>query len=146
MPNPWLELPKILTLHYRNRKAMEAYQERRLIGLIRNVYTGNEFYRRLWDDAGFRLEQFKGREDMAMLPIVTKQQIRDLGQMLLAEASGGSYVREEDIGRLPELLGPLSSGRVVESETLIWQSYWWFAAIVILVTTEWLLRKRAGLL
>ena len=50
------------------------------------------------------------------------------------------------MSRLPELLSPLSSGRVVESETLIWQSYWWFAAIVMLLTAEWVLRKRAGLL
>ena len=64
----------------------------------------------------------------------------------MAVASGGVFLREEDIGRLPELLSPLSSGRVVESETLIWQSYWWFAMIVMLLTVEWVLRKRAGLL
>jgi hypothetical protein len=61
-------------------------------------------------------------------------------------ASGGMFLREEDISRLPELLSPFSSGRVVESETLIWQSYWWFAAIVMLLTVEWVLRKRGGLL
>ena len=64
----------------------------------------------------------------------------------MAVASGGVFLREEDMGRLPELLSPLSSGRVVESETLIWQSYWWFAMIVMLLTVEWVLRKRAGLL
>lgn len=64
----------------------------------------------------------------------------------IAAASGGDYLREEELFRLPELLSPLSSGRVVESDTQIWQSYWWFAAIVILLTTEWVLRKRAGLL
>ncbi|MEQ9407955.1 MAG: hypothetical protein RIK87_09530 [Fuerstiella sp.] len=64
----------------------------------------------------------------------------------MAEASGGRYLREEQMGELPDLLSPLSSGRVVESESLLWQSYWWFAAIVMLLTAEWLLRKRAGLL
>jgi hypothetical protein len=64
----------------------------------------------------------------------------------IAAASGGDYLREEELFRLPELLSPLSSGRVVESDTQIWQSYWWFAAIVILLTVEWVLRKRAGLL
>ncbi|MFT4559350.1 MAG: hypothetical protein ACI92S_004740, partial [Planctomycetaceae bacterium] len=46
----------------------------------------------------------------------------------------------------PELLDPLSSGRVVESSMLIWQSYWWFAAMILLLAVEWILRKRAGLL
>lgn len=64
----------------------------------------------------------------------------------MADASGGVYLSEEDLGKLPELLDPLSSGRVVESDTLIWQSYIWFTTILLLLTVEWLLRKRAGLL
>ena len=64
----------------------------------------------------------------------------------MALASGARFLREEQIGRLPELLSPLTSGRVVESDTLLWQSYWWFAAIVGLLAIEWTLRKRAGLL
>ncbi len=64
----------------------------------------------------------------------------------MATDTGGAFLREEDMSSLPELLSPLSSGRVVESETLIWHSYWWFASIVILLTVEWVLRKWAGLL
>lgn len=64
----------------------------------------------------------------------------------IAIASGGQAVREEDMQQLLELLSPLSSGRVVESETLLWQSYWWFVAMILLFTAEWILRKRAGLL
>ena len=100
--------------------------------------------------SGFSEEAMKARTGFVVLP-------PDSGEMrqvacnedLLQEmalASGGQFLREEEIGRLPELLEPLSSGHVVESETLLWQSYWWFAAIVILLTIEWTLRKRAGLL
>lgn len=64
----------------------------------------------------------------------------------MAAASGGEYLREEQLATLLTLLQPLSNGRIVESDTLLWQSYWWFAAIVTLVTLEWTLRKRAGLL
>ncbi len=64
----------------------------------------------------------------------------------MARSSGGTFLREEESGRLVELLRPLSRGRVVESDTLLWQSYWWFAAIVGLLSIEWLLRKRAGVL
>ncbi len=64
----------------------------------------------------------------------------------MSAASAGVMLREEDVGRLPELLRPFSHGRILESETLIWQSYWWFAAMILLLTIEWVLRKRAGLL
>lgn len=64
----------------------------------------------------------------------------------LAEVSHGVALTEAELSRLPELLRPLSNGRVVESETVIWQSYWWFMMIIGLLTLEWLLRKRAGLL
>ncbi len=64
----------------------------------------------------------------------------------LAFHSGGAYLREEEIGRLAELLRPLSQGRIVESETVLWQSWWWFAPLVALLTLEWVLRKRSGMI
>ncbi len=56
----------------------------------------------------------------------------------IARSSGGTFLREEQAGELADLLIPLSSGRIIESDTLLWQSYWWFAAIILLLSTEWL--------
>jgi len=64
----------------------------------------------------------------------------------MAEASGGRYFREENFDRVLELLAPMTQGRVIESDTVLWQSWWWFLPIVGLLTIEWLLRKRAGML
>jgi hypothetical protein len=64
----------------------------------------------------------------------------------MAALSGGAYLREEEAGRLPRMLQTTSQGRVVESQTLLWQSGWWFGAIVLLFAAEWSLRKRGGLL
>ncbi len=64
----------------------------------------------------------------------------------LAEITGGQYFSEQEASQLVDLLRPLSRGRIVESDTLLWQSYWWFAPIVLLLTIEWWLRKRAGLI
>jgi hypothetical protein len=64
----------------------------------------------------------------------------------MARLSGGTYLREEDAGRLPRLLQTVSQGRVVESQTVLWESWWWFGSIVLLLAIEWSLRKRAGLL
>jgi hypothetical protein len=40
----------------------------------------------------------------------------------------------------------LSTGQVIESDTVLWQSWWWFLPIVLLLTIEWILRKRFGML
>jgi hypothetical protein len=64
----------------------------------------------------------------------------------LAANSGGRYFREEELGALIERLKPLSQGRVVETETVLWQSWWWFGAVMLLLALEWALRKRAGMM
>lgn len=64
----------------------------------------------------------------------------------LAEKTGGKYLPETQADQLFPLLRPLSSGRFVESDTILWQTYWWFTAAMILLVTEWWLRKRAGLI
>jgi hypothetical protein len=64
----------------------------------------------------------------------------------VAEAGGGQFLREEDLRQLPKILSVYSNGRIVESDTLLWQSYWWFLSILMLLTCEWLLRRRAGLM
>ncbi|MFP6901886.1 MAG: hypothetical protein VCA36_13145, partial [Opitutales bacterium] len=64
----------------------------------------------------------------------------------MAELSGGRFLREEQIGRLNELLKPISSGKLVTTEIALWQSYWWFVPIVLLLGVELFLRKRAGML
>ena len=64
----------------------------------------------------------------------------------LAANSGGRYFREEELGSLIERLKPLSQGRVVETETVLWQSWWWFGTVLALLALEWGLRKRAGMM
>jgi hypothetical protein len=64
----------------------------------------------------------------------------------IAAVSGGAYLREEDAPKLVDLLAPLTHGRIIESDTVLWQSYWWFLPVIALLTLEWILRKRAGLL
>ena len=64
----------------------------------------------------------------------------------MAQASGGEYFREEDVAKLIPKLAPLSTGRIEESETVLWQSWYWFIPIMVLLTAEWVLRKRVGLI
>jgi len=64
----------------------------------------------------------------------------------IATASGGEYLREEQCDELVQRLAPMSSGEVIESDTILWQSWWWFVPIVLLLTVEWIIRKRSGML
>jgi hypothetical protein len=85
---------------------------------------------------------------------VAPRETGELIQLSLDEAllrkmsalSGGEYLREENINRLADLLAPMSEGRVIESDTVLWQSYWWFVPLILLLTIEWIIRKRAGFL
>ncbi len=90
--------------------------------------------------SGYSESVLKARSQFVVLPAETGELDETAANETLlkqmAEQSGGEYLREEEVSRLPELLSPLSSGRVVESETALWQSYWWFTAIVLLLTTR----------
>jgi len=64
----------------------------------------------------------------------------------IALNSNGSYLREEQIRDIHKHLETLSSGRVVETDTALWQSYWYFSLVILLFTAEWVWRKRVGMI
>jgi hypothetical protein len=99
---------------------------------------------------GLPEEELKARTEFH----VTARGAPELAQLHANEAvlremafhSGGEFFREEEAARLLERLRPLSEGRIVETENLLWQSWWWFTPLVLLLTAEWALRKRAGMI
>ena len=60
--------------------------------------------------------------------------------------SGGRYFREEQADQLVRLLEPLAAGNALESETPLLESKGWFGLLVLLLTIEWIIRKRVGML
>jgi len=64
----------------------------------------------------------------------------------MAQNSGGRFLREEQAATdLPNLLQTLDRKQVITQETNLWSSWWWFGAAILLLTAEWLLRKRLKL-
>ncbi|MGB7324191.1 MAG: VWA domain-containing protein, partial [Rubripirellula sp.] len=63
----------------------------------------------------------------------------------IANAGGGVYLHESSASDILDSLRPLSSGAIVESDVLVWQSFYWFWAVIGVLGLEWLLRKKAGL-
>jgi hypothetical protein len=64
----------------------------------------------------------------------------------MSVASGGEYFREEQADGLLAKLAPLSAGNVLVTDTRLNESWWWFGIVVALLTIEWIIRKRAGML
>jgi hypothetical protein len=100
--------------------------------------------------AGYSAEALQARSSFTVtVELGTELRDGSANESLLqqmAEAGGGQFLREEDLRRLPEILSVYSNGRIVQSDSLLWQSYWWFLSILLLLTCEWLLRRRAGLM
>lgn len=55
----------------------ERYALKRLGGQIERVYRTNTFYRRHWDEGGFHPEQLRTLQDVARIPIVTKNDLQE---------------------------------------------------------------------
>lgn len=62
----------------------------------------------------------------------------------LSHSSGGQFFLEEETHSLVNLLESIDRKKVIPSQTVLWSSYWWFAAIIGLLTVEWILRKKNG--
>jgi hypothetical protein len=102
------------------------------------------------ESAAFAEHDSRARTSFKVEPLETGELTQlSVNEELLRQMSaitGGQYLREENIDRLVDLLAPMSQGRVVETDTVLWQSYWWFVPIVLLLTIEWIIRKRIGML
>ncbi|MBO8141386.1 MAG: phenylacetate--CoA ligase [Firmicutes bacterium] len=58
------------------RGRLEALQSERLVRQVERVYRTSPFYRKKFDEVGVKPEDIKGLEDVARLPFVTKDELR----------------------------------------------------------------------
>ncbi len=97
---------------------------------------------------GFPDDHFRARTHFRVEPALSKE-LTELScdrQLLeaIAETSGGRFLREDEVVRLPQMLEPINRLKDLETETPLWLSYWWFVPIVLILGCEWLIRKRTG--
>ena len=64
----------------------------------------------------------------------------------LAENATGRLFKEEYVDEVVKNLEPLSKGKLVETNTVLWQSYWWLVVVIGLFTVEWAYRKVRGMI
>ncbi|HTM19799.1 MAG TPA: hypothetical protein VL172_04805 [Kofleriaceae bacterium] len=70
-------LRRLQELERGSRDQLEAFQRAELAALLRHAYASVPYYRRLLDQAGARPDDIQGREELARLPILTRQAARD---------------------------------------------------------------------
>jgi len=63
----------------------------------------------------------------------------------LATRSGGSYIPESEARTAVEVVMGKFGREVEVKETAIWNHWLWFLVVIVLLTIEWLLRKRYGM-
>ncbi len=63
----------------------------------------------------------------------------------ISEKTGGKTLLESEADQLTELLQPLRRGKIRVATIVLWQSYWWFSVVMLLLISEWILRKKVGL-
>ncbi|MEX0775550.1 MAG: PA14 domain-containing protein [Phycisphaeraceae bacterium] len=100
--------------------------------------------------AGLPAEQMKARTLFIVVPSESEELTnltvnRDLLRNI-ADRSGGEYFPEEDVARLADRLESMSQAKVIESDLSLWDNWHWFIPIILLLTAEWLIRKRTGMI
>jgi hypothetical protein len=59
----------------------------------------------------------------------------------MADASGGKFLREENLNDLPKLVSSRSATVPTFKKRELYYSPWWMVALVVIAATEWLFRR-----
>jgi phenylacetate-CoA ligase len=60
----------------RSRQALLRFQNRKLRYLLSYAYTNVNYYRRLFDQAGLKPEDIRGLDDLSLIPMTSKQDLK----------------------------------------------------------------------
>lgn len=126
----------------------------RSVDADRGVYEGKSLPLRIGEfdvsirSAGYQSSQ-SVRTSLLVVPPPDRESVRLAldGDLLstLARDSGGVYADESDADQVWQAIRPLSDGRIETRRLALSQSYYWFVGVLGLLTAEWWLRKKAGL-
>ena len=89
-----------------SRDDIDRYQDERVGSLVRHAYETTAYYRRVMDAEGLTPTDIQGRDDLKLLPVLTKEAIRHNHGDLISSAA--------DRSRLVELITSGSTGAPLE--------------------------------
>lgn len=104
------------------RERIQAYQDERLRALVQYAYRSVPFYRGWFDGCGVRPEDIRTQADLARLPILTKQIVREnRAQLVSSEASRRRLLRSLTSGTTGTALEIWSTR---EARAFQWAIWW----------------------
>ncbi len=83
---------------YWSRDQLSAWQIARLQSLLLHAYENTRFYRRRFDQAGFNPRAFRSFSDLNCLPCLTKQDLKESLEDLLAQNYTSSDIHQSTTG------------------------------------------------
>ena len=72
-------IPDLVRVERLSPEALRRLQDRRVRRLVHHAYREVPFYRERFDAAGVRPDDISGCDDLRLLPVTTKRQMRDAG-------------------------------------------------------------------
>jgi uncharacterized membrane protein len=90
----------------------------------------------------------KGSAEFIVQTATLEYQSTQLNEPMLkqiADISGGSYYNISNISELPQAIKEIKESNISIKERSIWDNAWMLGIVLVLLTTEWLLRKKKGL-
>jgi uncharacterized membrane protein len=90
----------------------------------------------------------KGSAEFIVQTATLEYQSTQLNEPMLkqiADISGGSYYNISNISELPQSIKEIKESNISIKERSIWDNVWMLGIVLVLLTTEWLLRKKKGL-
>jgi phenylacetate-CoA ligase len=82
----WETLQDLKEREQWGRSAMRKFQDRAVRELAAHCYETVAYYRRVWTEAGIAPRDIEGADDLARLPVLTREAVRENWQALVSEA------------------------------------------------------------
>ena len=89
----WMRMPvgqllsEFESLEHLSRDELRAYQWRKLIELLRYAVEHSPYYKNMFDQIGANLEDIRSEDDLQLIPILTKRDIKKYANEILVTAN-----------------------------------------------------------
>ncbi|MCP3928432.1 MAG: phenylacetate--CoA ligase family protein [Bacteroidetes bacterium] len=98
LPHIMRQLKNFEKSQYWSKDKIEGFQIERLRALLTHAYRSTSYYKQLFDEASFKPEKMISLDDIKILPLLTKNIIRNRGNDLLSTVYNSDQVHFSETG------------------------------------------------
>lgn len=93
-PQIWKTYCELIEHEKMSSDEFYAYNWAKRLEIVRYAYERTSFYRRLYDDAGIHPDDIKSEKDWSLLPVVTKQMLRENLETMKVDNGASPYFKK----------------------------------------------------